>query len=65
MLIPDLSLGLGEGIAISVFILLSPACISAFSASVKEAGLKFTLKCFFIQLIISFIGAYTVHLLFL
>ena len=65
MLIPDLSLGLGEGIALSTFILLSPACISAFSASVKEAGLKFTLKCFLVQLLISFIGAYTVHLLFL
>ena len=65
MLIPELSLGLGEGIALSTFILLSPACISAFSASVKEAGLKFTLKCFTVQLIISFIGAYAIHLLFL
>ena len=65
MLMPELTLGVGEGIAISTFILLSPACISAFSASTKEAGLKFTLKCFFIQLIISFIGAYTVHLIFL
>ena len=65
MLIPELALGLGEGIAISTFILLSPACVSAFSASCKEAGWKFTLKCFFVQLIISFIGAYSVHLLFL
>ena len=65
MLIPDLTLGLGEGIALSTFILLSPACISAFSASCKEAGLKFTLKCFAVQLIISFIGAYLIHLLFL
>ena len=65
MLIPDFALGLGEGIAISTFILLSPACISAFSASVKEAGLKFTLKCFAVQLLISFIGAYAIHLLFL
>ena len=65
MLIPDFSLGLGEGIALCTFILLSPACISAFSASCKEAGLKFTLKCFLVQLLISFIGAYTAHLLFL
>ena len=65
MLIPDLALGLGEGIALSTFILLSPACISAFSASCKEAGTKFTLKCFLVQLIISFIGAYLIHLLFL
>lgn len=65
MLMPEFSLGLGEGIAISTFMLLCPACISAFSASVKEAGLKFTLKCFIFQLIISFIGAYAIHLLFL
>lgn len=65
MLIPDFSLGLGEGISLCVFMLLCPACVSAFSASVKEAGLKFTLKCFIFQLIISFLGAYLVHLLFL
>ena len=65
MLIPEFSLGLGEGIALSTFILLSPACISAFSASCKEAGLKFTCKCFLVQLLISFIGAYAIHLLFL
>ena len=65
MLIPEFSLGLGEALALSVFILLSPACISAFSASCKEAGLKFTLKCFAVQLAISLIGAYLIHLLFL
>ena len=65
MLIPNLSLGLGEGITLCTFILLSPACISAFSASCKEAGIKFTLKCFAVQLLISFIGAYAIHLLFL
>ncbi len=65
MLIPEFALGIGEAISLSTFILLSPACISALSASCKEAGLKFTVKCFIIQLIISFIGAYAVHLLFL
>ena len=65
MLMPELALGVGEGIAISTFILLSPACISAFSASMKEVGLKFTLKCFLLQLIISFIGSYGIHLIFL
>lgn len=65
MLIPDFALGLGEAIALSTFILLSPACVTAFSASCKEAGLKFTLKCFAVQLVISFIGAYAIHLLFL
>ena len=65
MLMPDLALSLGEGITLSTFILLSPACVSAFSASAKEAGLKFTCKCFFVQLLISLIGAYLVHLIFL
>ncbi len=65
MLIPDFYLGLGEAVSLSTFILLSPACITAFSASCKEAGLKFTLKCYGVQLIISFIGAYAIHLLFL
>ena len=65
MLIPDFTPGLGEAISLCTFMLLCPACISAFSASVKEAGLKFTLKCFAFQLIISFLGAYLVHLLFL
>lgn len=65
MLIPDFSLSLGQALSLSVFILLSPACISAFSASCKEAGFKFTLKCFFAQLAVSLIAAYAVHLFFL
>lgn len=65
MLIPEFTIGLGEAVAMSTFILLSPACVTAFSASCKEAGLKFTLKCFAAQLLISFIGAYAIHLLFL
>lgn len=65
MLIPEFSIGLGEAVAMSTFILLSPACISALSASVKEAGLKFTVKCFIVQLLVAFAGAYAVHLLFL
>ncbi len=65
MLMPEFSPGLGEALALSTFILLSPACVTALSASCKEAGLKFTLKCFALQLVISFIGAYAIHLLFL
>ena len=65
MLIPEFSIGLGEAVAMSTFILLSPACISALSASVKEAGLKFTVKCFIVQLLVAFAGAYAIHLLFL
>lgn len=65
MLIPEFTVGLGEAVAMSTFILLSPACISALSASVKEAGFKFTVKCFIVQLLVAFAGAYSVHLLFL
>ena len=65
MLIPDFTVGLGEAISLCTFMLLCPACISAVSASVKETGLKFTLKCFTLQLIIAFSGAFLIHLLFL
>ena len=65
MLLPDFSSGLGEATALSIFILLSPACVTALSASVKEVGLAFTLKCFVVQLAIAFLGAYAVHLSFL
>ena len=65
MLMPD---GTGlltpSALAISAFILLCPACVSAFSASIKETGFKFTLKCFAAQTVIAFIGAYAVHFLF-
>ena len=65
MLIPDFTVGLGEAISLCTFMLLCPACISAVSASVRETGLKFTLKCFILQLIIAFLGAFSIHLLFL
>ena len=57
-------LGLAASLAVCTFILLCPACISAFSASCKEAGLKFSLKCVAVQLVIAFLGAYAVNLLF-
>lgn len=65
MLMP-LGTGLDTASAVSMcaFILLCPACVSAFSASCKEAGLKFTLKCFAVQTVIAFLGSYLVHLLF-
>ena len=37
-------------------------CVSAFSASVKETGLKFTLKCVAFQLSVAFLGGYIAHL---
>ena len=65
MLMPSgLGLGLAGSLAMCTFILLCPACISAFSASCKEVGLKFSLKCVAVQLVIAFLGAYSVNLLF-
>ncbi len=65
MLMPaGADLGLSSALGMCAFILLCPACVSAFTASCKEAGLKFTLKCFVAQTVIAFLGAYAVHLLF-
>lgn len=58
-------LSLAASMGMCTFVLLCPACISAFSASVKEAGLKFSLKCLGIQLLIAFAGGYIVNFLFL
>jgi Fe2+ transport system protein B len=49
----------------SVFILLCPACISAFSSSLREVGVKFTLKCYLVQTVIAFLGGYLIHLIFI
>lgn len=57
-------LGLAASLAVCTFILLCPACVSAFSASCKEVGVKFSLKCVAAQLVIAFLGAYTINLLF-
>lgn len=65
LLMPDgAGLGLASAIAFCTFMLFCPACISAFSASVKETGLKFTLKCAAFQLLLAFLGAYVTHLIF-
>lgn len=65
MLMPaGLGLDLASSLAMCTFILLCPACVSAFSASCKEVGLKFSLKCVAAQLFIAFLGAYSVNLLF-
>lgn len=66
LLMPQgVGLGMGATLAVCAFVLLCPACVSAFSASCKEAGWKFTLKCFFLQLLIAFIGAYIMRLAFI
>lgn len=59
------SFGLSTSLALCTFILLCPACVSAFSASCKEVGLKFTLKCVGVQTVLAFLGAYIIHLLFI
>lgn len=65
LLMPDgTGLSLASSVAFCTFMLFCPACISAFSASCKEVGLKFTLKCTAFQLILAFLGAYTAHLIF-
>lgn len=51
-------------ISLSVLILLSPACISAFTASVKEVGLKFTVKYYAMQTIIAFGASYLTYFIF-
>ena len=64
LLIPEgLSLSFGSALGMCVFMLACPACVSALSASVKEAGLKFTLKCVIVQLLIAFTLAYAVNLI--
>ncbi|MDE6356160.1 MAG: ferrous iron transporter B [Clostridia bacterium] len=55
-------LGLSASLAMCTFVLLCPACVSAFSASVREVGAKFTLKCCAAQLFLAFSGAYLVRL---
>ncbi len=58
-------LTLSATLAVCTFVLLSPACISAFSASCKEVGWKFSLKCVAFQFFLAFLGAYLIHLIFI
>lgn len=59
------NLTLAATMGVCTFVLLCPACISAFSASCKEAGLKFTLKCFAAQFALALVGGYIINFLFL
>lgn len=59
-----IGLDIASTLSMCTFILLCPACVSAFSASCKEVGVKFTLKCVVFQLLLSFTGAYLIRLLF-
>lgn len=59
------NLTLAATMGVCTFVLLCPACISAFSASCKEAGLKFTLKCFAAQFALALASGYIINFLFL
>ena len=62
MLMPDgFALSRGAALAMCTFMLFCPPCVSALSASTKEVGLKFTLKCAAIQLLLAFASAYAVY----
>ena len=64
MLMPEgVALGFAPTIALCVFFLFCPACISAFGASVKEIGFARTLKFNALQLVFALFAAYGVHFL--
>ncbi|MCD8371979.1 MAG: hypothetical protein LUD27_01610, partial [Clostridia bacterium] len=64
-LIPEgLTLNLAATVSVSTFLLLCPACVSAFSASCKEIGFFTTLKIYAVQLIVAFALSYAVHFIF-
>jgi len=62
MLMPEgVTLSIKPTIALCVFFLCCPACVSAFAASVKEVGLKKTLKYNLLQLVFAFVFSYLVY----
>ncbi|MDE7379429.1 MAG: hypothetical protein K2N14_00105, partial [Clostridia bacterium] len=62
LLMPEgLALGLAPSIALCVFFLTCPACISAFGASVREIGLKRTAVYNIAQLAFAFLSAYLTY----
>ncbi len=62
MLIPEgLALGFAPSIALCVFFLACPACISAFAASVREIGLKRTAMYNLAQLAFAFVASYVIY----
>lgn len=64
LLIPEgVALGFAPTMAICVFFLCCPACISAFAASVKEIGFKHTIKYNALQLAFAFAASYLTYLL--
>lgn len=65
LLMPDgTGLCFASTMAVCTFLLACPACMSSFVASVREVGLKFSIKCLLIQLAFSFVAAYAVNCVF-
>ncbi len=58
------ALSLPAAAAACTFVLTCPACISAFSASVREIGFKTTLRLNLFQLVCAFLAAYAVFFVF-
>lgn len=64
LLIPEgLALGVAPTMALCVFFLLCPACISAFAASAKEIGFVRTVKYNALQLVFALVCAYLTYLI--
>lgn len=63
-LMPDgTGLSLASTMSLCTFLSVGPACVSAFFASVREVGLKFSAKAFGLQLIFAFLSAYLIFFL--
>lgn len=58
-----LALGFPSAVALSVFVMLSPPCISAFSSSCAEMGKRRAAISYAIQLAVSFASSYAVYLM--
>jgi ferrous iron transport protein B len=64
MLLPNgANLTLAGSLGVACFVLCCPACISAFAASKKEVGLKFTLAYYGLQLLVAFLVGYAANFL--
>ncbi len=61
---PGAGVDLPCALGLCAFLLLCPACISAFSASCREVGFVFTLKCAAVQLALAFAGGYITNAAF-
>lgn len=62
MFFPDgLTLSYASAVALSVFTILSPPCVAAFSAACAQMGRKKAVISYAVQLAVSFLAAYAVY----